>query len=118
MRTTKTTNTTRKPRRRERAKARKIVVAKAKKIARMTPAELKQATAEITRVLNDATPGLEVVESDGLRMLMIVGAEFIRRYFPDATQAVFHISKYPNGLSSPDFSFMLPMAVPADLANG
>ena len=98
-----------KPSMAERIRANEAAEAKAKRVARMTSVERLEV---ITREMAKFAPTLESVESDLLAALQAVGAEFIRRYYPDATTASFSISKYFTGDVSREYRASIPVNIP------
>ncbi len=101
-----------KPTVKEREKARKTTGSWANRVAAMTPAERRKEIAKHYRLLDQYAPTLKSAKSDLLKLLQVVGAEFVRKYYPDATSASFHISKYTEHGRGPEYSTMLTMAVP------
>ncbi|WP_162671735.1 hypothetical protein [Gemmata massiliana] len=102
-----------KPNMRERSKARQVMEKVAKKTGEMSAAERRARLAYLNKELNKLSPGLDVAESDVFKALLALGAEFIARYFPDASSASFHVTKYAPGKGGPVYSVVLPMAVPS-----
>lgn len=92
-------------------KAREKAQASSDRVEAMTEAERRAEIAKCGEMLNRYAPTMESATSDLLAVLQAVGAEFVRRYYPDATNASFHISRYAeNGPTI--YSVMLPMSVP------
>lgn len=77
----------------------------------MTREERTKLLAELTEDLARSAPTIEAVESDPLKLLLVAGAEFIRRYFPEASTASLHIAKRPPAFPS-DWHVHIPCAVP------
>lgn len=93
--------------------AKKVAQARADSVAKMTPKERQETIAafdDFGQPIHKPTD--DAVAADLLILLNAVGAEFIRRYYPDATNAMFHITKYPEGPGTPIYSVHLPMAAP------
>ena len=88
----------------------------ASRIASMSPAKLRKAIAVALEIRANTRPphaGTEkATKSDLLALLNAIGAEFVRRYYPDATTASIHVSKYQPAPGMPEYSVHLPLAVP------
>lgn len=94
----------------EKIAANKRAEASAKRVADMTEAERRKELAEIDRQLADHAPSLKAARSDLLRMLQVVGAEFVRRYYPDAEHASFYLSRYHHS-GPPQYYISLPIPI-------
>jgi hypothetical protein len=113
----RTVSKLRKPSVRERIAANRAAKIKAGAVKHMTPDERRKAIERVERELAEYAPSIDAVESDLLRMLLVIGAEFVDRYFPGASSANLTITKYPdNGHCPPEYSVMIPMSV--DRAEG
>ena len=86
------------------------------RIAAMSPAKLRKMIATSLAIEANRRPphaGTEkATKSDLLALLNAIGAEFVRRYYPDATDASIHVMKYPPTPDMPIYSVSLPLAVP------
>ncbi len=92
---TVTKTATRTPNRPTRAEAaRKHAQEVADRVAKMSPATLRKMLADCTKTLNKSAPTMEAASSDLLVTFMAVGLEFVKRFYPTANQASFHISSY------------------------
>lgn len=87
----------------------------ARGVSGMSRRQRRRLLAQLTRDLGRAAPTMAVVKSDPMKALLLIGAEFIARYFPDATSVTFHVTKYPpHGQPGPPlYSVMIPLATPA-----
>jgi hypothetical protein len=102
------------PGRREREKGKDAAEKAARGVAGMSAAERRAHLKRITSDLLKVSPSLEVAESDLLKALLLLGAEFVARYYPDATVATFHVMRYGAAVAPPEYHVMLPMAVPVE----
>ena len=82
-------------------------------VAAMPPKERRRFLAEMADFKAKNCPSIAAAKSDLLKLLMVVGAEFVARYYPDATMVSFHVSRYDAGKGPPEYSVMIPLAVPA-----
>ncbi len=95
-------------------KTQKLAAAKradlsAKRVENMTPAERRALLREYDIQTVKTAPTMEAASSDLLALLQAVGAEFLQKYYPDATMATFHATSYDTS-GRPDYSVMIPMA--------
>lgn len=100
-----------KPTQRERQTARAKAKCTALTVAAMPSWERKRLMREMARVLTKAAPTLASATSDLLMLLNLVGAEFVKKYYPDATQALLMVSKYTERGPS-EYTASIPFAVP------
>lgn len=96
-------------------KARTAAEASAAAIAKMTPGERAAKVKEIEQELSTSAPTLAAAESDLLKMLQLVGAEFVRRYYPDADAASFEVGTN-TGSGKPRYWVHIPVPVAAPAA--
>lgn len=97
-----------------RQKARKTAQRSANRAAAMSEDERK-ALAE--NILDRHAPTVPSAKSDLLIALQVIGLAFVRKYYPDATAASFHVAKYGDlsaGRGGLEYSASLPVPVAAD----
>jgi hypothetical protein len=82
----------------------------------MTVEERRAELERIAGEMDKSAPTLESASSDLLRMLQILGSEFIRRYYPDAEYGSLYISKYGR-TGPPEYHISLPVPLPVPLPN-
>jgi hypothetical protein len=91
---------------RSRARAERVV----KTVAAMTPEQRQRFMNDSNRLLNESAPTLKSVSSDLFVLLLVVGKMFIKKYYPGADHATFHVSfpRKKNGEYN-NASVMLPI---------
>lgn len=95
-------------------KAMDAAACEARTVARMTRRKRRAELVRLADALLGHFPTMAVVKSDPMKALLLIGAEFVARYFPDATHASLHVTKYPaDGPGAPLYSVLIPLAVPA-----
>lgn len=99
-----------KPMNETRRASRERVERLARSVADMTPEERRRELDAMQEEIDQWAPTPESAGSDLLRMLIVVGTEFVRRYYPDAETASFGIHG-PGRL--PGYTAYIPVMRPA-----
>lgn len=80
----------------------------------LSPRERRAYLKDVEKYLANTAPSMKVAKSDLLKMLQIVGALFVERYYADATTCHIYVAKYsPNSYGgAPEYTVMVPMIAP------
>jgi hypothetical protein len=82
--------------------------ASAETVSRQSKRQREQTLALAREIAMMSAPTTRSVRSDLLAVLQAVGAEFVRRYYPDANSASFSIGHFTRGTGS-DWSATIPL---------